>query len=107
MAVVMTLVPAAAIAQAGDAANEPIEEIVVTGSRLLRRDFTAPSPITTLDRDAIVTSGQPTLEETLNRLPPVQPGFGRASNNPGAANTDPEFYDVFGRAYTLRLTLDY
>ena len=32
---------------------------------------------------ALLHSGQPTLEETLNSLPQVQPGFGRTSNNPG------------------------
>ena len=60
-----------------------VEEIVVTGSRLVRRDFMAPSPITSIDRDTILSSGQPTLEEALNNLPQVQPSFGRASNNPG------------------------
>lgn len=82
-ATAMVLVPGAVDAQDGNAADETIEEVVVTGSRLVRRDFTAPSPITTIDRDAILGSGQPTLEESLNRLPQVQPSTGRASNNPG------------------------
>ena len=77
------VVPGAVNGQAGNADDETVEEIVVTGSRLLRRDSTAPSPITTIDRDVILDSGQPTLEESLNVLPQVQPSFGRASNNPG------------------------
>jgi outer membrane receptor protein involved in Fe transport len=81
-AVALAYAPGTAVAQDDDTADA-VEEIVVTGSRLPRRDLTAPSPITTIDRDDILGSGQPTLEGTLNRLPQVQPSFGRASNNPG------------------------
>lgn len=63
--------------------EEVVEEIVVTGSRLLRRDFNAPSPISTIDRAALAASGQATLEETLNQMPQLSPDFGRTSNNPG------------------------
>ncbi len=70
-------------AEADASGAAPIEEIVVTGSRLVRRDFAAPSPIFSLDSDTIGASGQPTLEETLNQMPQVQPDFGRTSNNPG------------------------
>jgi len=63
--------------------NQEVEEIVVTGSRLLRRDFNAPSPISTLDRDVLAASGQATLEESLNQMPQIQPDFGRTSNSPG------------------------
>ncbi|MEM7000917.1 MAG: TonB-dependent receptor [Pseudomonadota bacterium] len=69
---------------AGEApARQPIEEIVVTGTRLKRRDTFAPSPIFTVNRDALANAAQPTLEETLNQLPLVTPDFGRTSNNPG------------------------
>lgn len=71
-------------AQDDSTSNEPaVEEIVVTGSRLVRRDFNAPSPISTLDREVLAASGQATLEESLNQMPQIQPDFGRASNNPG------------------------
>ena len=83
VAVALACTPGAAVAQGDDDGASVVEEIVVTGSRLPRRDLTAPSPITTIDRDDILGSGQPTLEGTLNRLPQVQPSFGRASNNPG------------------------
>jgi len=60
-----------------------VEEIIVTGSRLPRRDFTAVSPIATIDSETLTYAGQATLEETLNRLPQVAPALGRTSNNPG------------------------
>lgn len=77
--------PGAVRAQAGDSdeAGEVVEEIVVTGSRIKRRDYNSPSPISTVDRDAIAFTGLPSLEETLNQMPQVIPDFGRSSNNPG------------------------
>jgi len=60
-----------------------LEEVIVTGSRIKRRDFSSPSPIATIDREDFEFSGQPTLEEYLNQMPQVQPDFGRTANNPG------------------------
>lgn len=65
------------------ASDAAVEEVVVTGSRIKRRDFHSASPITTIDRDTIAFSGQATLEEMLNQMPQVVPDFGRTSNNPG------------------------
>ena len=50
-------------------ANEPI---VVTGSRIVRRDYTAESPITTVDDEFIQNAGPATLEQSLNALPQFQ-----------------------------------
>lgn len=75
--------PADLLAQEGASDDGDIEEIVVTGSRIKRRDFTSPSPISSIDKTVLEFSGQPTLEEALNQMPQVQPDFGRASNNPG------------------------
>ncbi|MGI9223023.1 MAG: TonB-dependent receptor domain-containing protein [Woeseiaceae bacterium] len=61
--------------------DDYFEEIVVTGSRIKRRDFVTPSPLTTIDSELIATSGQPTIEETLNQMPQVLPGLGRTSNH--------------------------
>jgi len=77
------LLSAPASAQDAEAEDSTIEEIVVTGSRLRRRDFSAPSPIATIDREALDFSGQGTLETTLNQMPQVTPDFDRTANNPG------------------------
>jgi iron complex outermembrane receptor protein len=80
----VTVLATAVHAQDGLAdADSAIEEIVVTGSRIKRRDFTSPSPITTIDRNTLAFSGQPTLEETLNQMPQVMPDLGRTANIPG------------------------
>ena len=85
VAIALGTVPPAVLAQTDEVpvADQAVEEIVVTGSRLLRRDFSAPSPITTIDRETLAFSGQVTLEATLNKMPQVTPDFGRTSNNPG------------------------
>ena len=75
--------PEMSAAQSSDAGFEGIEEVVVTGSRIKRRDMTATSPISTLERMAIEDVPQPTLEEALNQMPQVTPDSGRTSNNPG------------------------
>lgn len=82
-AIAAAIFPSLSIAQDTADNEEIVEEIVVTGSRIARRDFTAPSPIHTIDRETILTSPQPTLEDTLNKMPQITPDFGRASNNPG------------------------
>lgn len=66
-----------------DADERTYEEVIVTGSRIKRRDFSSPSPIITIDREMLAFSGQPALEETLNQMPQVIPDYGRNSNNPG------------------------
>jgi len=42
-----------AAAQQGSSTSNEIEEIVVTGSRLIRRDLSAPSPVVSIDADAL------------------------------------------------------
>lgn len=82
----LTTTAAALAGQALPAAaqqGEEVEEIVVTGSRLIRQDFTAISPITTVDQDVIQLSGNPTLEDTINMYPQLNPDTTSASNQSG------------------------
>ncbi|OWK27990.1 TonB-dependent receptor domain-containing protein [Sphingomonas mucosissima] len=65
--------PAGVIAPA--TADEPTAgggDIVITGSRIARRDFTAESPIATVDEDFIKNAGPTTVEQALNVLPQFQ-----------------------------------
>ncbi|MEM1262885.1 MAG: TonB-dependent receptor [Pseudomonadota bacterium] len=68
---------------ANPSSDEPIEEIIVTGTRIVRRDLISISPLTTIERSDIEFSGRLTIEEVLNRMPQIAPDFGRTSNNPG------------------------
>ena len=74
--------PGSACAQA-PGETDVVTEIIVTGSRIPRRDFSSPSPVSTIEKSGIESAPQPTIEEVLNQVPQVTPDFGRTSNNPG------------------------
>jgi outer membrane receptor protein involved in Fe transport len=63
---------------------EELEMIVVTGSRIAKRDAIAESPILTLDAEAIADSGYVTAEQFLNTMPQIVPGISSQSNNPSS-----------------------
>lgn len=74
--------PTAARAQAADG---DVAEVVVTGSRIVRQDFVAASPIATITGEQAVANADVTLETYLNTLPQVNPAGTSSSNNPGNA----------------------
>ncbi len=47
----------------------PLEPIVVTGSRISRRDYQSDSPIVTVDQSTLQAAGQPTLDRAIGELP--------------------------------------
>lgn len=59
-----------------------LEEFVITGSRIVRQDYLAESPIVTLDRSSIDMSGPQLLDATLNTLPQFAPSNANASSSP-------------------------
>ena len=73
----------AAVSATSAYAQEEVQEVVVTGSRIVRQDYVANSPITTVTGDATVANADITLDTYLNTLPQVNPAGGTTSNNPG------------------------
>ena len=66
-----------------------LEEITVTGTRIVRQDYQSASPISTVDAELFEQTGAPTIETTLNTLPQFVPAITTTSNNPsngGQAN---------------------
>ena len=63
----------ARIAAAQDASAQQPEEVVVTGSRIVRRDYDANSPIQTVDRSSFEQQNSIALETALNDLPQFVP----------------------------------
>ena len=53
------------------AADKPadVTEVIVTGSRIARRDFQSDSPISTINSEAIASAGQPSLDKAIGELP--------------------------------------
>jgi len=64
-------------------AQETDDEVVVTGSRIVKKDFTSNSPVATIDAVQFERTGVINTEELLNALPQTIPGLTRTSNNPG------------------------
>ncbi len=59
--------------QTAHSQDEQLEEVLVTGSRIVRRDATANSPIQTVDRQAFESTAAIGLESVLNDLPQFVP----------------------------------
>lgn len=84
------VIPGGAFAQAPDDDGAvPLEEVVVTGSRIKRSDTSSISPITVLSDEDLAVSGNLTLENFIQDMPAVNGGdFGAGVNNgnPGIAS---------------------
>ncbi len=81
-------------AQAPPAQDQGLEEVIVTGSRIVRRDFQANSPITTVDEALIDNTMSVGIEKVMNQLPQFVPAVSQfvttdvqstATNTPGAS----------------------
>ncbi|MFN0024120.1 MAG: TonB-dependent receptor domain-containing protein [Parvularculaceae bacterium] len=69
-----------AFAQDEDAEDD---EVVVTGSRIQRDNFEAPSPVASVSAEQLTLTNTVNSEEFLDSLPQVVPSFDSSSNNPG------------------------
>lgn len=58
-------------------------EIIVTGSRIARRDLVSSSPLAVVQDEEFKLSGSVNVEQVINTLPQVIPGTTAFSNNPG------------------------
>ncbi len=54
--------------------SDELEEVTVTGSRIVRRDLNAPSPVVTVSTEQFENSATTSIETTLNKLPQFVPG---------------------------------
>jgi outer membrane receptor protein involved in Fe transport len=64
-----------------------LEEILVTGSRLIERQLDAPTPTTTVTAHDIEASGVTSIADIVNRIPALGVPFGRYSQTGGADET--------------------
>ena len=66
------------------AATAPtVEKVVVTGSRLKKRDYSTTSPVTTIGAQTFELTQTTSVERLLNDLPQLVPGNTFTSNNAG------------------------
>ena len=82
------MISAPAYAQSDDLDEPAVEPgeaapIVVTGSRIARRNVETAAPITVVQDEEFELSGTVNVENVINTLPQVVPGTTSFSNNPG------------------------
>lgn len=76
--------PAARVAEeTADQANPQVEDVVITGSRIVRRDLESASPVAVIQDEEFKLSGSTNVEQVVNTLPQAIPGTTSFSNNPG------------------------
>ena len=69
-----------------------VSEIVVTGSRIARKDYVSESPIVTVGQEQIAAVGMVTIENTLNQLPQFTPSNGSGTNTTNFVTTPGQAY---------------
>jgi len=85
-----TLDMSAAQAQTAEA-PKPLEEVIVTGTRITQPGLEAISPITTITSEEIKAEGATRIEDLLNNLPQVFADLGSNLSNgsTGTATVEP------------------
>jgi len=78
------------------------EEIIVTGSRVRRKDLTTPAPVTVISRDQITASGVASIGQFLQELPEQGGSLNTNVNNGGDGQTQINLRDL-GAQRTLVL----
>lgn len=74
-----------AFAQESDAGAKALDNVTVTGSRLVRKDLNAPTPTTVVSEEDIKMSGSSTIESVVNEFPQLASGI-TSSVNAGGGN---------------------
>ena len=64
-------------------AEEQVERIAVTGSRIRKAEYVSNAPVATVGQEEFTLTATVNTESLLNTLPQVVPGLDRTSNNPG------------------------
>ncbi|HLT20530.1 MAG TPA: TonB-dependent receptor plug domain-containing protein, partial [Thermomicrobiales bacterium] len=96
MTVLATTTPVAAQDDEEPQAAPTENTILVTGSRIARRDFNATSPIVTVDAALLEQSSAINLEANLNKLPQLAPALTQFGPPTGRGAHEPTVVDTPG-----------
>ncbi len=84
-------------------ADEPLEEIITTGSRIKRADLDSASPVTVIDREVLLAQGITDVGSLLQRMPSMSGSpIGTTTNNGGNGSVQ---IDLRGMGVDRTLTL--
>jgi len=92
-------------AMAQDQAADQVEEIVITGSRVARTGFTAPTPVTVLGAEQIQRLGDTNVGQALNRLPAFRAQTSLTTGGLSAAQAGAIILDLRGLGAQRTLVL--
>ncbi|ADN75363.1 TonB-dependent receptor [Ferrimonas balearica DSM 9799] len=81
---VMTTAP---VAVAAEEDNSEVERIEVTGSRIFREGAIAPSPVTVITAETLLSTGATNIGDALNELPALATTFSLASSGGSSIGT--------------------
>ncbi|OJW66645.1 MAG: hypothetical protein BGO57_03390 [Sphingomonadales bacterium 63-6] len=98
-------VTAAEEASAADGASSSNGPIIVTGSRLQRTTFDAPSPVTTLGGDDLARRGVTNVAEAIAELPSFRDSTSPQTQGFGSFNVGARIMNLRGLGVTRNLTL--
>jgi len=92
-----------ALAQDANSADESLEEIITTGSRIKRADLDSASPVTIIDREAILAQGITDIGNLIQRMPSMSgTPIGTTTNNGGNGSVQ---IDLRGMGVNRTVTL--
>lgn len=100
--------PKAGFAQASydiESANEAIEEVVVTGSRIRRAANENVAPTSLLSPDALAQRGHVSLSEALNDITAITPSLNQATGGGASSGAGQQFPELFGLGTGRTLSL--
>jgi len=103
--VALGVLAVASQAAAQDSATGTVEEVVVTGSRIARTGFTAPTPVTVLGQQRLEQRGQTNVADALNELPSFRPLVTPATQQAAGGNVGARVLDLRGLGATRTLVL--
>jgi outer membrane receptor protein involved in Fe transport len=95
----------AAFAQATDASDNSVEQVVVTGSRVISDVANSPTPVTIVSTQQLLSTTPSNIADGLNKLPVFQNSSSEANRSSGGGNSSGNFLNLrnFGQSRTLVL----
>jgi iron complex outermembrane receptor protein len=85
-------------------ADEPLEEIITTGSRIARNEFSSSSPITVVDGEEVLQSGVVSIDEFLKDIPAFT-GYQMGTSTNNGSNNGAKNLDLRGLGFNRTLVL--
>lgn len=84
--IICTLMFAAFAVPASGFSEEILEEVVITGSRIVRKDLESVSPVTVISAEEIKQTGVNRIEDVLNQIPQIETSSTAFDSNGATGN---------------------